>query len=45
MKWKTQKRSSRHKTKPWIHRKRSGRKGKEAWWKVCELGEPMQSTL
>ena len=40
MKW-----SNRPKTKPWIHIKHSGREGKEAWWKACDLGEPMQWTL
>ena len=42
---KTRKRSNRPKTKLWIHRKQSGREGKLAWWKACELGEPMQWTL
>ena len=26
----------------WIHRKRSGKTGKEAWWKECGIREPMQ---
>ena len=30
--------------KPWIQRKGSGREGKEAWWKACELAEPMKLT-
>ena len=42
---KSRKRSRRRKRKPWIYRKRSGKEGKEAWWKACELGEPMQWTL
>ena len=39
---KTRKRNSRPKIKPWIYIKRSEREGKEAWWKVCGLGEPTQ---
>ena len=42
---KTWKRNDRPKTKPWIHRKHSDRESKKAWWKACELGEPMQWTL
>ena len=45
MKWKNWERSRRPKTKPWIHRKCSGREGKKASWKARELGEPMQWTL
>ena len=39
---KTRKRNSRPKIKPWIYIKCSEREGKEAWWKVCGLGEPTQ---
>ena len=42
---KTQRRSNGSKRKPWIHRKHSGREGKEFDEKRVKFGEPMQWTL